>query len=358
LYSKELNAIKNANRLRQRYIYDDELIDLASNDYLGLSEDKELLERAYERVKKSRYHSPRASMLVNGYHKIHKEFEEYVSRLCGFEESMVVGSGYLANIALIESMVRRGDLLILDSEFHASGIMASKLAKGEVCSFSHNDGRDLENILKERSFKRAIVVVEGVYSMEGDLLNPLIFEVADRYGAILIVDEAHSSGVVGDNFLGVFDLFGIKPKKNHIKMATLGKAMGSYGAYIQASSDIILYLQNRAKSIIYTTAPSFFDIALAHESYKKVQENLDYFRQRREKVLDLVKERFGKDLDSLILKIENGDNKEVLKIQQKAKEEGFLIGAIRPPTVKSAILRVILRLNIEIEEFERLFLLL
>ena len=355
MYKKELTAIKKANRLRNREVFSDDLVDFASNDYLGLSENKELLKCAYERVLGCKYHSPKASMLVNGYHQIHKEFELYMSELCGFEESLVVGSGYLANIALIESMVRRDDILLLDSEFHASGVMASKLAKGRTYNFSHNDEKDLENLLKSLKYKRAIICVEGVYSMEGDLVNPKIFEVVDKYDAILIVDEAHSSGSVGENLLGVFDLYDIKPKKNHIKMATLGKAVGSYGAYIQGSHEIIEYLINRAKSVIYSTAPSVFDTALAHEGYKYIQENRESFLQKKDEIFTLVEKKFGFIQKSLILKLEYGDNQKVIDLKELALREGFLIGAIRPPTVKSAIVRIILRLSCEREDFEKLF---
>ncbi len=355
LYEKELKAIKKANRFRNREIFSESLLDFASNDYLGLSENKELLKRAYEKVSSYKYHSPKASMLVNGYHQVHYEFESYISKLCGFEKAIVVGSGYLANIALIESMVRKDDILVLDSEFHASGVMASKLVQGRVFYFNHNDEKDLEKLLSKENYKRAIICVEGVYSMDGDLVNPKIFEVADRFKALLIVDEAHSSGVVGDNFLGVFDLYGIIPQKNHIKMATLGKAVGSYGAYIQGSYEIVEYLLNRAKSVIYSTAPSLFDIALAHESYKYIQENKKTFLKKRDEVFELVEKRFGYKPDSLILKLEYGDNKKVLELKELALKKGFLVGAIRPPTVKKAIVRVILRLSHQKEDFYRLF---
>ncbi len=355
LYEKELKAIKKANRFRNREIFSESLLDFASNDYLGLSENRMLLKRAYEKVSSYKYHSPKASMLVNGYHPIHNEFESYISKLCGFEESLVVGSGYLANIALIESLVRKDDILVLDSEFHASGIMASKLTKGKVSYFKHNNPFELDNLLKTLKYKRAIVCVEGVYSMEGDLVKPKIFEVVDRYKALLIVDEAHSSGTVGKNFLGVFDFYDIKPQKNHIKMATLGKAMGSYGAYIQGSSEIIEYLLNRAKSIIYTTAPSVFDIALAYEGYKYIQENKKSFLEKRDEIFRLVEKSFVSRQESLILKIEYGDNQKVLDLKELALREGFLIGAIRPPTVKKAIVRIILRLNSDMENFRKLF---
>ena len=345
-YKKELEALKKVGRYREIKLYDDSLIDLSSNDYLGLSQNKLLLKKAYEKLSSHQTHSSKASLLVNGYHDIHKSFEEYISTLTGFEKTIVVGSGFLANISLFEALVRKGDALFMDEEFHSSGILTSKLVKN-IHFFRHNDQNHLKELLKTKNYKRAIVAVEGVYSMEGDILNKEIVDVCDEHEAILVIDEAHSSGVLGENLLGVFDYFDIKPKPNHVKMATLGKALGSYGAYISASKHIIDYLTNRAKPIIYSTAPSLFDIALAHEGYRYIQKNKASLSKKRDERIELANSIFKTNLKSLILKIDIGDNKEVLKLGEFAKEQGFLIGTIREPTVKSAILRVILRLGVD-----------
>ena len=352
MYEKELKALKRANRYRKREIIDENFIDIASNDYLRLAHNKELFQKACKKVSKYDSHGPKASQLINGYHPIHKEFEEYISNLMGFEESIVLGSGYLANIALFETLGRRGDILILDELFHASGVMASKLSKAKVTFFRHNDMYELRKILSKEKYKRAIVAVEGIYSMDGDLVKREVFDICDEFEALLVIDEAHSMGVVGKNLLGVFDLYGITPQQNHIKMATLGKAIGSYGAYIQASTHIIEYLQNRSKSIIYTTAPSLFDIALALEGYKYIVKNKDILYHEINQKKKLIKEIFDISLDSLILKLVIGDNQKVLKLKEWAKEQGFMIGAIRPPTVQKAILRIVLREDIgKIKEF-------
>jgi len=347
MYQKELKALKSANLYRTRECYHDDLVDLASNDYLGLAEDFEIFDKAVSVVQNYRVHSPKASQLVNGYHPIHREFENYLKWRNGFEDAMVVGSGFLANLSLIEALPRKKDILILDEEYHASGVLASKLLSCEVLYFKHNDAKDLEQILASKTYQRAIVAVEGIYSMTGDVLAKEIFTICDRFNAIMIVDEAHSSGVLGDDFLGVFSHHDITPKPNHIKMGTLGKAMGSYGAYILASAEIIAFLQNRAKAIVYATAPSLFDIALAHEALLQIEAKLPEFRQKRAARIALAKEIFDSEIEGLILKIEVGDVQKVMALKTFAKEEGFLIGAIRPPTVKSAILRVILRLNVD-----------
>jgi 8-amino-7-oxononanoate synthase len=347
MYSKELKALEHANLLRQRELYHDDLLDLASNDYLGLAEERALFDRACAKVREYRTHAPKASQLVNGYHPVHQEFENYLKWRNGFEEGMVVGSGFLANLALIEALPRKKDILILDEEYHASGILASKLLRRPVHFFRHNDAKHLEEILTQENYQRAIVAVEGIYSMAGDVLAKDIFTVCDKKDVIMIVDEAHSAGVIGDDFLGVFSYHDIKPKPNHIKMGTLGKAMGSYGAYILANAQIIHFLQNRAKAIIYATAPSVFDTALAHQSLLWIEEHLVTLQEKRARRQALVKEIFDVQMQGLILKIEVGESQKVLALKAFAQAQGFLIGAIRPPTVKSGILRVILRLNVK-----------
>ncbi len=348
LYEKELKAIKKSNIYRQRTIFDENLIDLASNDYLGLSSNKELFQNAYERVLQSKYKSPKASLLVNGYSLIHKEFEENLKEANEFEDALVVGSGFLANISLIEALVRKTDILFIDEEYHASGILATRLLKKEqVITFSHNDYHDLENKIKNcKSNGRFIIAIEGIYSMGGDLAPIEFFEISTKYDCLLIVDEAHSSGVIGDNLLGIFDYYNIKPNKNHIKMGTLGKAYGSYGAYILASKNIIEFLLNRAKAVIYTTAPSLFDIALGNEALKYILENGKELKNKIKKQQKIVKDILNIDLKSLIIAYEIGDNKKVLSIQKTLKENGYLVGAIRQPTVKSAIMRVIAKIDI------------
>ena len=237
-------------------------------------------------------------------------------------------------------------------------MLASKLVDAEVVYFAHNDANALEKILMKRNYRRAIVAVEGVYSMEGDLLDPDIFTVAERYSALLIVDEAHSSGVVGKTLLGVFEHYGITPGKNHIKMGTLGKAMGSYGAYILASEEVVTFLQNRAKAIIYATAPSVFDTALAMQAVQKTQQEASHFTTALKERIDLAKEMFGVKPMSPILKLPVASSAEALRLKEAMKKEGYLIGAIRPPTVKQPMLRIILRANVPLDKIAYLFKLL
>lgn len=346
-YEKELAALKRSGRYRERKIFDEELIDLASNDYLGLAEKKELMSEAYRRVSSYTSHAAKASMLVNGYHPIHADFEKALCEANGFEAGVVLGSGFNANIALIESLVRKGDELFMDEKYHASGVMATKLNDAKVNYFRHNDAIELEGMLKSSLAKRKIIAVEGIYSMDADLLSREIIELADKYEALLILDEAHSSGVIGKKLMGILDYYELPVRKNYIKMGTLGKAYGSFGAYILATEHIIEYLINRAKPIIYATAPSLFDTALGHVSLEYIQKNIETLSAQIKKHQEIVLETLEIKVDGLIVPIEIGDNRKVMQIQSELLEKKYLVGAIRQPTVESAIIRLIARLGVD-----------
>ena len=344
-YENELKALKKSNRLRSREIVDAKLKDFASNDYLGLAHVKSLHDEVCDTLASQDTHASKASMLVNGYHKIHKDFELAMSEANGFEECIVMGSGFNANIALIESLCRKGDMVFMDELYHASGVMATNFESVNVVFFKHNDMEDLEQLLKNSDAKRKIIAVEGIYSMDGDLCDAKVFEIADDSKALLIVDEAHSSGVVGENLMGVFDHYNIEVKSNYIKMGTLGKAYGSFGAFILASHHIVEYLLNRAKPIIYATSLSLYDTLLAHKSLNYILKHKEQIKEEIALRQMIVARELGVEIVGLIVPIVIGDNKKVLEIKDTLLEEGFAIGGIRQPTVPSAILRIIARLG-------------
>ncbi len=346
MYENELKALKRVGRFRERKLFDDRLNDFASNDYLGLSSNKKQFKKAVKLVNEYEVLSPKASMLVNGYHPIHRMFELEMAKINGFEEGLVVGSGFLANLSLIEALVRKSDILFMDEEYHASGVMASKMLDGRVVVFKHNDVDDLKQKLELNPAKRQIVAVEGIYSMSGDLCNRDIFELVEERETMLIVDEAHSAGVIGKKLLGIFEHYNIRINKRYIKMGTLGKAYGSYGAYILASKVVISFLENRAKPIIYSTAPSVFDTALALVNIEYIQKKAKKFRKAIKERQDIVKSVMGIECKSLILPIEVESNDFAMFMQKGLMEQGYLVGAIRQPTVPKPILRVILNLEI------------
>jgi len=351
-YEKELKALKHSHRFRERHLIDESLIDLASNDYLSLAHNKDIYTLTCNKLQEVDVHAPKASMLVNGYHSIHKEFEDALCSVNGFEAGVVLGSGFNANIAMIESLCRKGDTLFMDEKYHASGVVATKMIDASIEFFRHNDVDELRQKLQLSNAKRNIIAVEGIYSMDGDLVAKEVFDIADEFDAILIVDEAHSSGVVGDKLMGVFDLYNISIKPNHIKMGTLGKAYGSFGGYILSSEHINSYLINRAKPIIYATAPSLFDTLLAHNALKYILENSASLQDEIMERQILVHELLGLHVDGLIVPVVIADNKKVILIQHALKNVNLHVGAIRQPTVEKAIIRLIARVGVDIEHLK------
>jgi len=356
MYERELAALKRAGRFRQPISSDFESIDMASNDYLGLAHKSKLLKLAFKKLSKYPYHAPKSSLFVGGYHPIHQEFEDALCKANQFEAGVVVGSGFLANLGLIEALVRRSDVLFIDESYHASGMVATKLVQGQVVLFKHNDPDDLLKKLNSTDVKgRRIIAVEGIYSMEGDMVRREFFEISEKFDALMIVDEAHSSGTVGPNLLGVFDHYGIKPNSLHIKMGTLGKAYGSYGAYILSSREIVSFLHNRAKSLIYATAPSLFDIALASTNFDYIMRKKEKLKRKIERLKVVVKEKRGFYPEGMIVPVEMPDIETTIKLRDILKSKKFEVGAIRPPTVNKPILRIILRTSVKPKYYRKLF---
>lgn len=348
-YANEIAALRRSGRYRERRVYGREVVDLASNDYLGLAEEPQLMEQAFAALRQAPSYAAKASMLVNGYHQVHADFEHALCEANGFEAGVLLGSGFNANIALIEALVRKGDELFMDEKYHASGVLATRLVDGKVTYFAHNDPDDLLTKISGSTARRKIIAVEGIYSMDGDLLDAEIIAIADRHEALLIIDEAHSSGVVGERLMGVYDHYAIEIKANYIKMGTLGKAYGSFGAYILASGHIIDYLVNRAKPIIYATAPSLFDTLLGHQALRHIQQNTQALREAISIRQRIVHDTLGIELAGLIVPVVIDDNRKVIEIRERLLEQGVQVGAIRQPTVAKAIIRLIARTSVDSE---------
>jgi 8-amino-7-oxononanoate synthase len=247
----------------------------------------------------------------------------------------------------------------MDAMYHASGVLAANIGSINKTTFPHNDMNALEDLLRRhQDKKRRIVAVEGIYSMDGDMVPREVFGLCERYNAILIVDEAHSSGVVGEKLMGVYDHYGIKIAPNHIKMGTLGKAYGSFGAYILASNHIVTYLLNRAKPLIYATSLSLYDTLRAHYALEYIVRNKETLKKEIALRQELVCKMLSTKMQGLILPLVIGENKKVLQIQSALEKRGFFIGAIREPTVSKAILRIIARIEEPPKRFEELLELL
>lgn len=342
MYQKELELLKKRGRYRELKGYPSNYTDLASNDYLGLGESIQIAEEAFSLLRFFQKKGAGASLLVNGYHPAHQLLERRLLQLTNFERALIVGNGFLGNMALFQ-LGRRGDLFLVDKNYHASGIVGSRLTQGKVRFFKHNDP---ESLLKEgadwKQFGRVFIVVEGVYSMEGDLVSRELLEVAYQLGMV-IVDDAHGVGVVGKRLMGVTDLYDLPPDRT-IKLGTMGKSLGSYGGYILGPAEVIDYLINRAPSVIYTTALSPFDTLYAYCSINWIVENLSHLHReikRRQAIFHTP---------SLIKPIPVGNNQLAIEVKNGLEKQGVVVGAIRPPTVPSPIIRLNLRLPVPVSK--------
>ncbi|ANV98479.1 8-amino-7-oxononanoate synthase [Helicobacter enhydrae] len=355
-YSKELQALRHTNLLREKTLQDSALLDFASNDYLGLSSNKQSLTQAYQKLLSTPHHAPRASNAINGYHLIHQELEEFLCAYFGFESCLLFGSGFLANLALFDTLVRKNDTLFVDELYHASGRFVTRFLGDRAVFFKHNDPKDLDTKLKshKRQNGRILIAIEGVYSMDGDIAKAEFAQIAQDWGAIFIVDEAHSSGTIGTHLKGYFDFHSLPITNHTIKMGTLGKSYGSYGAYVLASDPIIKFLFTRAKSSIYTTALSLFDTALALENLKYVQSNTPALSAQLQATTTLTQKLLGHHLQSQILPISFQRQERMLEVAKSLQTQGFCIGAIRKPTTQTPKLRITLGIKNTLEDTQKL----
>ena len=352
-YIKELEAMKKANIIRSKQIYSHHLLDYASNDYLGLSTHKDLLTLAFEKLSSYPYHSPIASQAINGYHPIHQEFEEFLKKYFGFESATLFGSGFLANVALFETLVRKGDVIFVDELYHASGRLPARLLGSQVIFFSHNNVQDLEEKIKTTPCKnRRLIAIEGVYSMDGDIASKDFYALAHTYNALLIIDEAHSSGILGKNLKGYLDLYSLPPTPHIIKLGTLSKAYGSYGAFVLAEKSVIDFLFTKAKSSIYTTAPSLFDIALAHCNLAYLASNTTTISQKLQEQKQALAPLISTQSQLAILPYKSQDL--MLEHTQALLSEGYLVGSIRKPTSQTPRIRISLNIKNTQKQSEKL----
>jgi 8-amino-7-oxononanoate synthase len=347
MYQKELEILKKRGRYRQRRMLPSDGIDLASNDYLGLGEIEEIGERAFAQLQNYRKKGAGASLVVTGYHPAHKKLEKRFAQLNRFEDGIVVGSGFLGNLALF-NLPRRRDLVLIDKEYHASGIVGAQLTQGEVHFFPHNSPsgyRKLLETLPLHRYNRIFTFVEGIYSMEGDIVKEEICQIAQEIG-YLVIDEAHSVGIVGESLLGVTQLYNLDPNRT-IKMGTLGKTLGSYGGYILAKREITEYLVNRAKPIIYTTGLSPFDALYGLEAMEYLQTHLSHFKG------EIARRKTLFQTSSLIKMVSAPSISDLLAKGEQLEKMGIFVGMIRPPTLPVPHFRVILRTPVPMETIKK-----
>jgi 8-amino-7-oxononanoate synthase len=335
-------------------------IDLVSNDYLGLADDARLVERMREALPLVGA-GPGGSRLLRGQHACFDAIEQRLARFCGSEAALLFSSGYSANLGLLTTLVGRDDLVLSDALNHASLIDGMRLAGARKFVYPHLDLGAIERALTAPRPRRTFIITESVFSMDGDLA-PLaeLTDLADAHGALLIVDEAHATGLYGTRGAGRIDELGLR-ERVLASVHTGGKALGSGGAWIAGSRTLCDLLVNRARSFIFSTAPLPV-LAAALEAAVEIVESELGRRAEVHRKAALVRDALhdvGANTGasaSPIVPVIVGANEDALALQQGLLEVGFDARAVRPPTVPegTARLRITVRYPVSDADLLRL----
>ena len=328
-----------------------ERIVFCSNDYLGLARDPRL-QSALTTAARSGAGSG-ASHLVCGHSEEHHLLEEELARFTQRPRALLFSSGYLANLGVVTALTGRGDRVIEDKLNHASLIDAALLSRAELLRYTHGDAGAASERLSANSTGRTLLVTDGVFSMDGDLAPlPELAAAAAEAGAWLMVDDAHGLGTIGASGRGSLELAGLDVRAAPILMGTLGKAFGTFGAFVAGSEELIELLIQNARSYIYTTAlppavasatrASLSIVAGAHDERARLRAHIELFRREVPRLgLPVL------DSHSPIQPIVLGSNERAVAASEALWERGLWVSAIRPPTVPegTARLRVTLCAN-------------
>jgi len=320
-----------------------------SNDYLGLANHPKVIEALQSAARRYGVGSG-ASHLVAGHSAEHHALEEELAAFTGRQRALLFSTGYMANLGAITALVGKGDAVFEDKLNHASLLDAGLLSGARFQRFLHNDIDNLRRHLQKTDAERRLIVVDGVFSMDGDLAPlPELAALAHQEQAWLMIDDAHGLGCLGQSGAGCAEHFQLSQAQLPIVMATLGKGLGTFGAFVAGSDTLIETLIQFARSYIYTTAMPPAVAAATRASLKLVQTE----SWRRQHLQALIR-RFRTGAQGLGLALMRsstaiqpvvfGDEAKTLHVAQVLEQQGFLVGAIRPPTVPagSARLRITL----------------
>jgi 8-amino-7-oxononanoate synthase len=322
-----------------------EVLNFCSNNYLGLANHPALRQAAKEAIDRYGCGSG-ASRLISGNMTLHEELEAKIAALKGTEAALVFNSGFQANVGLLSSLVGERDVIFSDALNHASVIDGCRLSRAQIVVYPHSDLSRLEDGLKKAPVKsRKLIVTETLFSMDGDEA-PLaeIVDLADRYEAMLMVDEAHATGVFGPNGAGVVAKLGLG-ERVLLQMGTLGKALGGFGAYVAGSNALRDLLINRCRSFIFTTSlpPTVLAMAIAaiDLSIKEPQRRLALWHNCRALKEGLKRMDFSLgQSESQILPLIIGEAQECIAFSERLLDKGIFVQGIRPPTVPEGTSRL------------------
>lgn len=322
------------------------LINLCSNDYLGLQVKKNQISQMQS-----------SSRLVSGNDVSFRKLEEKLARHKSQEASLVFPTGYMANLGVISALVGKKDLILSDELNHASIIDACKLTGAKVQVYKHNDADDLSKKIRTHGKMRKFVITEGIFSMDGDFARiKEIAEVAEKSSAVLILDDAHGDFAVGDDGRGTASLFGVE-KKIDAYVSSLSKALGSFGGYVAAQDSVIDLCINRSKSFIYTSALPTFLVKMSLERIEQDRKARQESLKKNTFMLSSGLKEIGYDIKSPthIIPIIVGNEKKTLEFGKYLFDNGVFAQPIRYPTVpkNSARIRVSVTAWISKKQIER-----
>lgn len=355
-HERALDALSRRGRLRR--LEPRCGIDFASNDYLGLAQSEALQQAVVDAIARSVPVGSGGSRLLRGNHPEHEALEQEAAAFFGGESALFFSSGFGANAAILATLPSHGDLVAYDALIHASAHDGMKLSKADAQAFQHNDVEHLEDVIRQwRSAGgkgRVWIAVESLYSMDGDVA-PLaeLNDIATRYDAKLLIDEAHATGVFGVRGRGLSE--NLEGQPNVITLHTCGKALGTSGALVVCSSTLRDFLINRARGFIYATAPSPL-LAASVRAALTIIADADDARQRlmalirhaetEMKAAGLPFKASGTQIIPLIV----GSDQRATTLASTLRASGFDVRAIRPPTVPEGTSRLRLSLTLNVSE--------
>ena len=326
---------------------EEKLLNFSSNDYLGLSTHAEVCAAAKDAIGRHGVGSG-ASRLVSGDDPLLHTFEQELATWKGFEACLVLGSGMLANIGLLQALADRHSHVFSDKLNHASLVDGARLSGAKVHRYPHLDVSALDNLLQKHMAKQRIIVSDGVFSMDGDAADvQALLSLAETHDALLVIDDAHGTGVVGKHGKGLLAQAGIVGHNRLLEVGTLGKVFGGYGAYILGTHEMIEGLKQRMRTLIYSTALPLSVIAAAQVALhimqntgvvEKLQQNIQYFLSQT-KSIRLMPSTTAIQLMLL------GEDEQALHAAQHLRKQGFFVPAIRPPTVPQGQARLRITLS-------------
>ncbi len=366
----ELLQLKNGSLFRKMTVFDSAQTAVvtvegkkqhlfSSNSYLDLSSEPRIKEYA-GRILNEYGAGSGGSRLTTGTTRIHMELEQAIAAFKNREAALVFNTGYMTNVGILSALTQKGDIIYSDQLNHASIIDGCRLSKADLVVYRHNDMDDLEEKIKAHPEKRGIIVSDGVFSMDGDIVNlPRLTELAGRYGLLSMIDEAHATGVIGATGRGTEEYYGMEGSVD-VLMGTLSKAVGGEGGFVCGSRSLIEYLVNKARSFIFSTALSPVSMAADLEGLRLIMEQPERVQKLQENIRFCCAALNARGIDAAsetaIIPIIIGGEARAMRVMELLKERGYYISAIRYPTVAkgSARLRLALMSSHTREDLEGL----